>query len=77
MNSLSTSDIKNIKEKLIKFKNKLFENNSNIKKDLNESKGFKYIRYLFNEDKNKKSDLYKAEKMINLAVTKIKIKKRF
>ena len=77
MNSLSTSDIKNIKEKLIKFKNKLFENNSNIKKDLNESKGFKYIRYLFNEDKNKKSDFYKAEKMINLAVTKIKIKKGF
>ena len=27
---------------------------------------------MFNEDKNKKSDLYKAEKMKNFAVTKIK-----
>ena len=74
MENLSTSDIKNIKEKLIKFKNELFKNNDNnkIKKDLNECKGIKYIRYLFNEDKNKKSDLYKAKKMKNLAVTKMK-----
>ena len=35
MSNLSTSDIKNIKEKLVKFKNELFNNNNNkIKKDL-------------------------------------------
>ena len=27
MNNLSTSDVKNIKEKLVKFKNELFNNN--------------------------------------------------
>ena len=77
MNNLSTSDIKNIKEKLGKFKNELFSNNNNnkIKKDPNESKGIKYIRYLFNEDKNKKSDPYKAEKIKNLVVKKLKILK--
>ena len=77
MNNLSTSDIKNIKEKLIKFKNELLKINSDskIKKDLHECKGIKYIRYLFNEDKNKKSDPHKAEKIKNFAVTKIKIKK--
>ena len=52
MNNLSTSDIKNIKEKLIKFKNELFKNNNRIKKCLNEYKGTKYIRYLFNEYEN-------------------------
>ena len=73
MNNLSTSDIKNIKEKLNKFKNELFNNNNDkIKKDSNKCKGIKYIRYLFNEDKNKKTNLYKAEKMKNLVVTKIK-----
>ena len=46
MNNLSTSDIKNIKEKLV-------NNNNKIKRDPNECKGIKYIRYLFNEDKNK------------------------
>ena len=76
MNNLSTSDIKNIKEKLNKFKNELFNNNNDkIKQDSNECKGIKYIRYLFNEDKNKKTNLYKAEKMKNLVVTKIKISK--
>ena len=33
MNNLSTSDMKNIKEKLVKFKNELFNNNNKIKKD--------------------------------------------
>ena len=75
INKLSTSDIKNIKEKLIKLKNELFKNTNKNKKDLNECKGIKYIRYLFNEDKNKNSDLYKAEKIKNLAVTKIKLKR--
>ena len=52
MNNLSTSDIKNIKEKLVKFKNELFNNNNNnkIKKDLNEYKGIKDIRYFFNDN---------------------------
>ena len=72
MSNLSTSDIKNIKEKLVKFKNELFFNNSKIKKDPNECKGIKYIRYLFNEDKNKKSDLYKIGKMKNKTVSEIK-----
>ena len=72
MNNLSTSDIKNIKEKLVKFKNELFNNNSKIKEGPNECKGIKYIRYLFYEDNNKKANLYKAEKMKNLAVKNIK-----
>ena len=73
MNNLSTSDIKNIKEKLVKFKNELFNNNNNnIKKDSNECKGIKYISYFFNEDKSKKSDLCKTEKMKNLAAKNIK-----
>ena len=71
-NNLSTSDIKNIKEKLVKFKNELFNNNNKIKKDSNEWKGIKYIRNSFNEDKNKKTNLYKAEKMKNVAVKNIK-----
>ena len=74
MINLSTSDIKNIKEKLAKFKNELFNNNK-IKKDLNECKGIKYIRYFFNKDKNQKSDFYKTEKMKNKTVSEIKIKK--
>ena len=74
MNNLSTSYIKKIKEELVKFKNELFNNNK-IKKDFNECKGIKYIRYLFNEDKNQKSDFYKTEKMKNETVSEIKIKK--
>ena len=67
MNNLSTSNIKNIKENLIRFKNELFNNNNNnnnnkTKKDPNECKGVKYISYLFNKDKNKKTNLFKAEK---------------
>ena len=38
-------------------------------------KGIKYIKYLFNEDKNQKSDFYKTEKMRNKTVSEIKIKK--
>ena len=77
MNNLSTSDIKNIKEKLIRFKNEIFKSNNNnkIKKYLNECKDVKYIRYLFNEDKNKKTNLYKAEKMKKKIAPEIKIKK--
>ena len=71
MLNLSTSDIKNIKEKLVKFKNKLFNNNK-IKKDPNEFIDIKYIRHLFNEVKNKKSDLYKIQKMKKIAIKKIK-----
>ena len=41
MSNLSTSNIKNIKEKLVKFKNELFNNNNKIKKDLNEYKAIK------------------------------------
>ena len=69
-NMLSTSDIK---EKLRKFKNEPFKNNNKFKKGLNEYKVIKYIRYLFDEDKNKKADLYMAEKMKNIAVKKIYI----
>ena len=36
--------------------------NNKIKKEPNECKGIKYIRYLFNEDKKKKTNLYKTEK---------------
>ena len=72
MNNLATSDMKNTKEKLVKFKNELFNNNNKIKQDLNEGKSIKYVRYLFNEDNNKKTNLYKAEQMKNLAVKNIK-----
>ena len=72
MNNLSTSDMKNTKEKLVKFKHELFNNNNKIKKDLNECKSIKYVRYVFNEDNNKKTNLYKAEQMKNLAVKNIK-----
>ena len=75
MNNLSTSDIKNIKEELIKFKNELFKNNNRIKKYLNECKGIKYIRYLFSEYENQKSDFYKTEKIKNKALSEIKIEK--
>ena len=59
MNNLSTSDIKNIKEKLLRFKNELFKNNNDnkIKKVPNECKGVKYIRSLFNEGNTKKTNL--------------------
>ena len=79
INNLSTSDIENIKKKLVIFKKELFNNNNNnnnnnkIKKHSNECKGMKDIRYLFNEDKNKKIDLYKTEKMKNKMVSEIKI----
>ena len=43
MNNLSTSDMKNTKEKLVKFKNELFNNNNKIKKDLNESKALNML----------------------------------
>ena len=36
------------------------------------AKSIKYVRYLFNEDNNKKTNLYKVEKMKNLAVKNIK-----
>ena len=72
MNNLSTSDMKSTKEKLVKFKNKLFNNNNKVKKDLNECKGIKYVRPLFNEYNNKETNLYKAEQMKNLAVKNIK-----
>ena len=82
MNNLSISDVKNTKEKLIKFKNELFKNNTNnnnnnnkTKKDLDECKGIKYITYMFNEDKNKKLDFYVTEKMKNKIVSEIKIEK--
>ena len=64
MNNLSTSDIKNIKEKLVKLKNELFNNNNNkkIKKDLNKCKGIKYIWYLFNEGKIKNQIFIRLKK---------------
>ena len=68
MNNLSTSDTKNIKEKLV-------DNNNKIKKDPNECKGIKYIRYLFNGYENQKSDFYKTEKMKNKILSEIKNKK--
>ena len=70
MNNLSTSDIKTIKKKLVKFKNEWFNiNNNKIKKDPNEYKGIKYVRYLFNEYENQKSDFYETEKMKNKTVS--------
>ena len=75
INNLSTSNIKNIKEKLVNFKNELFNNNNSnnnnnnnnnnrIKKDLNE--------YKVNKLENQKSDFYKTEKMKNKVVSEIR-----
>ena len=75
MNNLSTSDIKNIKEKLTTFKNELFKNDNRIEKDLNEYKGIRDVRYLLNEYENQKSDFFETEKMKNKIVLEIKIKK--
>ena len=49
MKSLGSAEIKNIKEKLIIFKNELIIRNK-IKKDLDNYNGIKDIRYLFNEE---------------------------
>ena len=49
MKSLGSAEIKNIKEKLIIFKNELIRKNR-IKKDLDDYNGIKDIRYLFTEE---------------------------
>ena len=49
MKSLGSAEIKNIKEKLIIFKNELIRKNR-IKKDPDDYNGIKDIRYLFNEE---------------------------
>ena len=49
MKSLGSAEIKNIKEKLIIFKNELIRRNK-VKKDLDNYNGIKDIRYLFNEE---------------------------
>ena len=49
MKSLGSAEIKNIKEKLIIFKNELIRRNK-VKKDLDNYNGVKDIRYLFNEE---------------------------
>ena len=54
MKSLGSAEIKNIKEKLIIFKNELIRRNK-VKKDLDNYNGIKDIRYLFNEE-----DIYNA-----------------
>ena len=52
MKELTESQVNNIKEKLIKFKNEFIRKNkinNRIKKDLNDYNGIKDIKYLFNE----------------------------
>ena len=49
MKSLRSTEIKNIKEKLIIFKNELISKNR-IKKDLDDYNGITDIRYLINEE---------------------------
>ena len=49
MKSSGSAEIKNIKEKLIIFKNELIRRNK-VKKDLDNYNGIKDIRYLFNEE---------------------------
>ena len=65
MKTLTESQVKNFKEKLIKFKNELIRKNR-IKKDKDiyntwyygsiTYNGIKYIRYLFNEDNDVDED---------------------
>ena len=47
--NLGSGEIKNIKDKLIIFKNELIRKNK-VKKDLDNYNGIKDIRYLFNEE---------------------------
>ena len=57
---ITKSQVNNIKEKLIKFKNELIRKNkinNRIKKDLNNYNGIKDIRYLFNEYEDKFEDI--------------------
>ena len=60
MKELPESQVNNIKEKLIKFKNELIRKNKindRIKKDLNSYNGIKDIRYLFNEHEDEYEDI--------------------
>ena len=57
---LTESQVNNIKEKLIKFKNELIRKNkinNRIKKDLNNCNGIKDIRCFFNEDEDEHEDI--------------------
>ena len=66
MNNLSTSDIK---EKLIEFKNELFNsNNNNNNNNINNNSNNNRIKKDLNEYGNQKSDFYKTEKMKNKIV---------
>ena len=59
MKELTESQVNNIKEKLIKFKNELIRKNkvnNRIKKDLNNYNGIKDNRYLFNENEDVDED---------------------
>ena len=77
MKKVTESQVKNIKEKLIKFRYELIKKNkiNNIKKDLDDYNRIKDIRYLFNEEDIKsiiediKRGLYYVEKMSNLSTS--------
>ena len=59
MKELKESQINNIKDKIIKFKNELIRKNkinNRIKKDHNNYNGIKGIRYLFNENEDVDED---------------------
>ena len=86
MKELTESQVNNIKEKLIKFKNELIQKNkinNRIKKDLNNYNGIKDIRYLLNEYEDKYEDIrylfnknecyvYYVEEMKSLGSAEIK-----
>ena len=60
MKKLTESQVNNINEKLIKFKNELIRKNkinNSIKKDLNNYNGIKDIRYLFNKYEDEYEDI--------------------
>ena len=60
MKELTESQVNDIKEKLIEFKNELIRKNkvnSRIKKDLNNYNGIKDIRYLYNEYEDEYEDI--------------------
>ena len=77
MKNVTESQVKSIKEKLIKFKYEPIKKNkiNNIKKDLDDYNRIKDIRYLFNEEDIKsiiediKRGLYYVEKMSNLSTS--------
>ena len=72
MNNLSTSDMKNTKEKLVNLKTNYLIIITRLKKILMRAKALNILGICLMKIITKKTNLYKAEQMKNLAVKNIK-----